>query len=140
MPLIFAISLCYGWSRKITFMNLPIHKTCVSFIMLLVMLTISLNGLAYTSCASEAPGAAEFAAAADGAGCGDGSFPVSPTDEHSVPDHNDSGCACPCHASLTVHPFQVTCSLQVVRLNYHYPFKALPEVFLPKFVPPHILA
>ena len=63
-----------------------------------------------------------------------------PGADHSVPDHNDSCCACPCHTPLTAHPFQFAFSLQVIQLYYHDPFKALPEVYLPKFVPPHIFA
>jgi hypothetical protein len=63
-----------------------------------------------------------------------------PGDDHSVPEHCDSCCACPCHTLLIGNPFQFVCSHQVIKLNFHDPFKALPEVYLPKFVPPHILA
>src|SRR5512138_1344101 len=36
----------------------------------------------------------------DGAG---GESQNMPGDDHSIPDHNDSCCACPCHALLTVN-------------------------------------
>ncbi len=121
-------------------MNLPVFKPYISFIMLLVMLSISLNGLTCSSCASEVPGSAKFSTETDSACSGDKHGPVCPIDEHSVPDHNDSGCTCPCHASLTACHFQISFSLQVIQLNIHDPFKALPEVYLPKFIPPHILA
>lgn len=67
--------------------------------------------------------------------------PCCPCDsDHSSSDHCNSFCSCVCHAHLPVAAVQFASSLIVVPLQFHESFKAIPEVHLPKFVPPHILA
>ena len=56
------------------------------------------------------------------------------TDSHRCDSSCD--CDCPCHAPLTQHSIRFDGPGLVVALVFHEPFKHLPEVFLPKFIPP----
>jgi hypothetical protein len=111
-----------------------------SFLMVIVVFTISAAGFCRSAHAAElsvdavSPHGVSYLSAIE-KGC-----PYCPVDEHSVPDHCDSSCHCPCHASLTAQPVQIVCSQQISPLVFPEPFKFLPEVYLSKFIPPQNLA
>jgi len=68
------------------------------------------------------------------------SCPDYPADEQSVPHECDSSCHCPCHAQLNAEPVQIGSSPPASHLYVFEPFQSLPEVYLSRFIPPHILA
>ena len=104
--------------------------------MAMVILSMSLSGFAHAAELSVNACAAETVAPHGETGH---QCPTCPVDEHSTPDHCDSSCHCPCHAPLMLQPVEVACSRQITLLLFSEPFKALPEVYLSKFIPPHIL-
>ncbi|WP_243373737.1 hypothetical protein [Geotalea sp. SG265] len=61
--------------------------------------------------------------------------PCCPADDHSHPDDCLS-CDCACHAPLPAQPLTIACLQLVAPLKFHEPFTFLPEVYLPKFIPP----
>ncbi|MCM2359702.1 MAG: hypothetical protein NDI77_16245 [Geobacteraceae bacterium] len=122
--------------------NSLFHKF-VSFVLLAVMLTFATAGFSHGACAEDSPGSSSVISAntvipsiaAEKQG------PVCPCDDHSTDSgHCGISCQCPCHASLTPQPVQVGCSPQISPLLFFEPFKALPEVYLSKFIPPQNLA
>jgi hypothetical protein len=66
--------------------------------------------------------------------------PSCPIDENTVTDHCDSSCYCACHAPLPGQTLRTAYSQLITFLVFAEPFKAVPEVFLPKFIPPQIQA
>ena len=114
-----------------------IHRY-VSSCMVIVMLAISVTGFCRSAHAAEL----SFDAHSDSSYlCAiEKDCPSCPVGEQSTPDHCDSSCNCPCHAPLTAQSVQVVCSQTIAPLVFPEPFKALPEVYLSKFIPPHILA
>lgn len=62
--------------------------------------------------------------------------PCAPQGPHQDSDGCDSCVNCTCHAPLTVQPFQLNYAPIIITLQWSDPFKHLPEVFLPKFIPP----
>lgn len=66
--------------------------------------------------------------------------PCAPQEQHNDYDGCDACVNCSCHASLTVHPFQLNYNPLIADLNTHDPFRSLPEVYLTKFIPPQICA
>lgn len=119
-------------------MRRPLYRKCISYLMVMVLLTMSVTGFCRSACATEQPGDAKYEhggyLSAFEKGC-----PSCPIDEHSTADHCDSSCHCACHAPLTAQPVQVVCSQLIAPLVFPELFKALPEVYLSKFIPPHIL-
>lgn len=111
----------------------------VSFCMIIVMLAISVTGFCRGAHAAELSFDATFEHSASYLNAVENQCPSCPIDEHSTPDHCDSSCHCPCHAPLTVQTVQVGYSPQGTPFTFFEPFKALPEVYLSKFIPPHIL-
>ncbi len=67
--------------------------------------------------------------------CADQS-PDCPGDHNPGADHDASGCYCSCHLPVTEQPIRIHHSPLIVSLTTFEPFTALPEVFLPKFIPP----
>jgi len=111
-----------------------------SLIMLMVVFTISVAGFCRSAHSAEASvsdyssnDACYYSDIEKGCPCG-------PIDDHAVPDHCDSACNCPCHAPLTLQPVRVVCAQEISPLLFSEPFKATPEVFLSKFIPPQIHA
>lgn len=62
--------------------------------------------------------------------------PCAPLEPHKDYDGCDSCINCACHAPLTVQPIQLGYNPITLNLNKSEPFKHLPEVYLPKFIPP----
>ena len=65
--------------------------------------------------------------------------PSCPSHDQTDSDHCASSCDCSCHLSVTVPPVSIRFSPVVTDLVFFEPFTALPEVYLSKFIPPHIL-
>lgn len=113
-----------GYLMKLTF------RHAVSLMMILLVLSLT----ATCFCSDLAP-TAEAAADIHCDHC--------PTDtghsDDTQPDPGqcDSFCHCACHPPLTVQPFAIVCSVHVSPLTFSEPHKALPEVYLSKFIPPH---
>lgn len=66
--------------------------------------------------------------------------PCSPLEHDNDCDECDSCVDCACHAPVTIHQFQFSHHPIMALLTMIDPFKHLPEVFLTKFIPPHIKA
>ena len=112
-----------------------IHLKFFSSVLLLVMLTVTLNGVHDSAHAMESPvhgvnPALEAPSSADA--------PCVPCGHHQDYDGCDSCVNCVCHASLTVRPFQLSYNPTMSDLSLLDPFKHLPEVYLSKFIPPQI--
>jgi hypothetical protein len=120
-------------------MRRTLYKKYISFLMVMVMFTISVTGFCRSACATELPSDTKYEHGTGYLSAIEKGCPFCPIDQHSVPDHCDSSCHCPCHAPLTEQPGQLVCSQQISPLVFPEPFKALPEVYLSKFIPPHIL-
>lgn len=121
-------------------MNRAFLQKFISLLMVAVILAISSPGFCQSAHSTEASCAAisqghdnSYLSAAEK------QCPDCPVNDHSIPDHCDSCCYCSCHAPLTVQPLQIICSQLITPLEFHEPFKTIPEVYLSKFIPPHIL-
>ena len=66
--------------------------------------------------------------------------PACPGDNHSDADHDAASCFCSCHLPLLVFPMEIQPSPIAGKLSFFERFTAVPEVFLPKFIPPQNLA
>lgn len=66
--------------------------------------------------------------------------PESPCDDHSDADHNAASCFCSCHLPLLILSMDIRPSQIAGKLSFFEIFTAMPEVYLPKFIPPQNLA
>ena len=64
--------------------------------------------------------------------------PCTPLEQPKDNDCCDTCDTCACHAPLTIQPFQLSYNPIISDLSTSEPFKHLPEVYLPKFIPPQI--
>lgn len=113
--------------------------------LLVVLVMLSVSGLFRSACAFDQ--------------CGDStakpSFSVESShhiDQKHCPScpthHGDSSegddcschCDCPCNAPLITVALAISCQQPVSELSVFELFQAIPEVYLPTAVPPHILA
>jgi hypothetical protein len=62
--------------------------------------------------------------------------PVSPSGEHRDYDGCDTCINCACHAPLSSQPLRLCYNPLVSALALSDPYNSLPEVYLPKFIPP----
>jgi hypothetical protein len=69
-----------------------------------------------------------------------GHCPGCPADSDQESGHDASACYCSCHLPVTAQQFQIYNPQLVSDLVIFEPFTALPEVYLPKFIPPQNLA
>ena len=115
-------------------MGRSIYWKYISCLMVLVILAISVTGFCPDTCAAELPDNLNSGHCT--AGAIDGHCPSSPVNDHAASDQYDPSCHCPCHAPLTTQPVQITCSQRISPLLFIDPFKAIPEVFLSRFIPP----
>lgn len=114
-----------------------IHLKVISSILLLVMLSVTINGAHESAHAMQSP--VNSASSALDAPAPDDP-PCTPFEHHHDYDGCDSCVNCSCHASLTIEPFQLSYNPVISDLHTFDPFKHLPEVYLSKFVPPQIQA
>lgn len=103
-----------------------------SWILLVVMLSVAINGMHANAHAGQGHGAPS--------GChqesGGDAHPSTPFEPHQDDDGCNSCINCTCHAPLTVQPFQLSYSPIIMTLRLSAPFRHLPEVYLSKFIPP----
>jgi hypothetical protein len=66
--------------------------------------------------------------------------PCAPPMEHKDYDGCDTCINCACHAMLAVPQLVLNYNPIILDLRFSDPYQYLPEVFLPKFIPPQILA
>lgn len=108
----------------------------LSRFLLLVILNVAIDGVftnvhALPVCVSEASDLSSPAAVS--------AFHHShclPPEQHHDSDDGDTCINCICHATLPVQTIQLVYNPLVIRLGFFEPFKLLPEVFLPGFIPP----
>lgn len=116
------------------------HLKFISSVVLVVMLTVTINCVHESAYAMQG----HVSAAVERASTPDISeshqCPCTPLGEHKDYDGCDTCINCVCHASLTVEPFQLSYNPIMLNLSKSDPFKHLPEVYLPKFIPPQIQA
>jgi hypothetical protein len=111
----------------------------ISGLLMLLLLSVTIGGVHGTAHAqTQAAGADVHESAADGATTHH--CPCSPLEQHTDDDGCDCCVNCACHAPLTIRPFQLSYSPLVQDLDPAEPFSHLPEVYLPKFIPPQILS
>jgi len=115
-----------------------LHLKFISSVLLLVMLTVALNGTHESAHAMQNPvntanSALENPAPHD-------NTPCTPFEHQEDYDGCDSCVNCSCHASLTIQPMQLGYNPIISNLQTFEPFRFLPEVYLTKFIPPQIQA
>ena len=107
----------------------------LSMLLLLIMLLTSANGVHDTVHAMQS----QLSTAGEQTSFATDSIhscPCDPGEQHEDCDGCDSCINCSCHAPLTVQPFQLRYTPLIITLSSTDPFKHLPEVFIPKFIPP----
>jgi len=114
-----------------------IHLKFLSSLLLLVLLSATINGVHESAHAMQSPvntasSALEAAPPHD--------TPCTPFEHHQDYDGCDSCVNCACHASFTIQPLQLSYNPIILDLSTFAPFKHLPEVYLSKFIPPQIQA
>ena len=116
-------------------MRTVIHLKYVATILLLVLLAISVNGV-HTDIHARQHHLTVTDAQASLSSDAAHSCPCTPDEQHNDCDECDSCIHCACHAPLTVQTFQLRYAPLIITLSATDPFKHLPEVVLPKFIPP----
>lgn len=112
-------------------------------LLLLVMLTVTINGVHESAHALQSRVAAEDqeeAHSAHSALSAPHQCPCTPFEGHKDYDDCDTCVNCSCHAPLTVQPLKLVYNPIVVALSTYDPYRLLPEVYLSKFIPPQIPA
>jgi len=66
--------------------------------------------------------------------------PGCPDGGHSESDHDSSSCYCSCHLPLTEQLVRIQHDPVIAKLISFEPLTSLPEVYLPRFIPPQISA
>lgn len=121
------------------FMRKLIHLKFFSLILLVVMLTATINVVHESAHAMQG----HVTAASDQVSPSDISTshpsPCSPLEHHKDYDGCDSCINCACHAPLTIQQFQLGYNPIIIHLSTYDPFKHVPEVCLSKFIPPQNL-
>lgn len=114
-----------------------IHLKFISSFLLLVMVSVTINGAHESAHAMQSPvnsanSSLETQSPHDA--------PCTPFEHHQDYDGCDSCVNCACHASMPVLSFKLGYDPVISELSTSDLFKYLPEVYLSKFVPPQIQA
>lgn len=118
-------------------MNKYIPRHFLSRLLLMVMLTVMGNGLHEGAHAMHTPVTATGDSLSQSEISGSQQCPCTPLEQHNDCDGCDKCVNCTCHAPLTIQPFQIIYNPSILdNLYASDPFKHLPEVYLPKFIPP----
>jgi len=120
--------------RKRNLIHLKLH----SWLLLSIILTGMLIGV-YESAAMESHASSASAQAACCEISASHHCPCSPLEQHNDYDGCDTCDDCGCHAPLTTSPFRLSYNPIISDQTSIDPFKHLPEVYLPKFIPPQNL-
>lgn len=112
----------------------------ISFILVVVMLTVTINGVHEGAHAMQG----NVKASNDQAPLSQVSvphqYPCAPLDQHKDYDGCGTCINCVCHAPLAVKAFKLSYSPTIMRLSSSDSFTFLLEVYLTKFIPPQIHA
>ena len=116
-----------------------IHLKYFTLFLLVVMLTVTINGVHvsahamqnHVTVSSDQASPVQISAAHN--------CPCSPLEHHEEDDCCDACINCVCHAPLIIQQFLFSFTPSILELSASDPFKYLPEVYLSKFIPPHIL-
>lgn len=109
-----------------------------SWLLLVLMLSVAVNGMHANAHAGQDHGTVSEDHG-QSVGSGD-AHPCPHHEQHQDADGCNTCVNCTCHAPFTVQPFQLSYAPLVQDLNPAEPFRHLPEVYLPKFIPPQILS
>jgi hypothetical protein len=124
-------------------MQLLINRKFFTWLLLMAMLTIMLNGSHASAHAMDSTvTATSDQASVQTIDAVSHQCPPCPLDHHDDADDDEcNSCAhCCCHAPLTVQPYRLDYKPFASDLRSFDPFKHLPEVYLSKFIPPQNLA
>jgi len=113
-----------------------IHLKFFSLIVVVVMLTVTINGVhardhagqTHETAVCDRAAHTEIPASQDG--------PCAPPGQHEEHDGCDTCVNCTCHAPLAMQPFQLSYNPVILDLYISAPLNFLPEVYLSLFVPP----
>jgi hypothetical protein len=103
------------------------------------MLTVTINGVHISAHAMQSHVIDASIQASSAENSASHQCPCSPLEEHKDCDGCDTCINCACHAPLSIEQFQLSYNPIILDMSTSDPFKHLPEVFLSKFIPPHIL-
>ncbi len=117
-------------------------KKIVAFFLIGIVLTFSSTGFCqdFHATASSCQAACKIKNSASLCDTPIDKSPASPADEHSSDDHGNSNCYCACHLPLTCSTIAISYLPHMSVLTVFMPFKAFPEIYLDKFIPPQNLA
>jgi len=104
------------------------------------MLTVTINGVHESAHAMQGFLLATSERAAHHDHSASHQCPCAPSEQHKDSDGCVACVNCDCHAPLAVHPLKLSYNPSILGLCTSDPFKFLPEVYLPKFIPPQNLA
>jgi len=117
-------------------MRKSIYLKFFSRLLLVVMLTVAINGVHESAAAIQS----HMTAASDQVSSSEISAtrqcPCSPIGQHKDFDNCDTCINCACHAPLTVQKYNFSYNPSVLNIQTSDPFKYIPEVYLSKFIPP----
>lgn len=115
-------------------------KKITSLLVLVMVLAVSLFGICEETHATEkARDAHSQGSCSAAAKVAPDHCPPCSGEGESGADHCASACYCACHLPVASQPLQIHHSPAIAELTTFEAFTALPEVYLPKFIPPHIL-
>ena len=112
----------------------------LSWIVLAVILTALTHGVCESAHASQGQSASATEQNSGHEISVSANSPCCPLEQHSDSDICDTCINCICHVSLAIQRFQFCYTPVIVDLKTSDPFRLMPEVYLPKFIPPQNLA
>lgn len=116
------------------------HSAFLKKLMSLFLVVMIFTASGLCSCL-DSNAAQQSAAASVATECGGSAHcPACPGDDTPDSDHCASSCYCSCHLPLTVQTVQIEHSPVITELFFFESFTSIPEVYLPKFIPPQNLA
>ena len=113
-----------------------IHLKFFSLIVVVVMLTVTINGVHESAHARQDHVTAACDRAAHTELSASQHCPCAPLEQHNDYDGCDTCVNCVCHAPLTMQPFLLSYNPVILDLHISAPLNFLPEVYLSLFVPP----
>jgi len=117
-----------------------VHLKFFSWVLLVVVMTVTMHGVHNCAHAMQGHQTSAMVAVSSLEISASHQSPCSPLSPHDDYDDCESCLNCACHAQLTIHPFQLSYNPSIIDFGTSEEFKHLPEVYLPKFIPPQNLA
>jgi hypothetical protein len=121
-------------------MRIGIPLKCISWLLLVLMLTLAINVMHDSAHALQGHLTTAHDQATPSKISTSHHGPCTPFEQHKDHDGCDLCINCACHAPQTIHSFQFCYIPLIVSLCPSDIFKHLPEVYFPKFIPPQIRA